>query len=139
MTTPSQIECTARFYRHGLGGHKALLVDTKPGSPSEQPERVPRLARLMALALRFEALVRSGEVRDYAALARLGRVSRARISQIMNLLQLAADIQEEILLLRRTERGRERPHLRQLQPIAAVLDWHKQRRLWRKLLGERGQ
>jgi len=44
--------------------------------------------------LRFETLIRSGEVRDYAALARLGHVSRARISQIMNLLHLAPDIQE---------------------------------------------
>jgi len=137
MTTSSQIECTVRFYRHGLGGHKALLVDTKPGSPSEQPERVPRLARLMALALRFETLIRSGQVKDYAALARLGRVSRARISQIMNLLQLAPDIQEQILFLRRDDDGREWPHLRQLQPIAMVWDWQKQRHLWRKLLETR--
>jgi hypothetical protein len=33
----------------------------------------------MALALHFEELVRSGAVRDYAELARLGQVSRARI------------------------------------------------------------
>jgi hypothetical protein len=43
------------------------------------------LARLMALALRFEKLVQSGEIKDCAHLARLGRVSRARISQIMTL------------------------------------------------------
>jgi hypothetical protein len=52
----------------------------------------------------------------------------------MNLLQLAPDIQEEILFLPRTVRGRDPLQLRQLQPIAAVLDWRKQRYLWRELL-----
>jgi hypothetical protein len=47
-------------------------------------------------------------------------------------LQLAPDIQEEILFLR-PERGRDLVHLRQVRPIAAVLDWGQQRRLWRKL------
>jgi len=31
------------------------------------------------------------------------------------------------------EQGRNLVHLRQVQPIAAVLDWDQQRRLWRKL------
>ena len=44
-------------------------------------------------------------VKDYAELARPGRVSRARMTQIMNLLMLAPDIQEEILFLPRIERG----------------------------------
>ena len=65
-----------------------------------------------------------------AELARLGHVSRARISQIMNLLQLAPDIQEAILLLPRTTSGADPIHERDLRPIAAVLDWQKQRRLW---------
>lgn len=34
-----------------------------------------------------------------AELARLGRVSRARITQIMDLLMLAPEIQEEVLYL----------------------------------------
>jgi hypothetical protein len=45
----------------------------------------------MALALRLEELVRSGAVANYATLAALGRVSRARISQILNLVLLAPD------------------------------------------------
>ena len=43
--------------------------------------RVPRIARLMALALRFEHLVQSGTIRHYAELAQLGQVSRARLTQ----------------------------------------------------------
>lgn len=55
----------------------------------------------MALALRFEGYVRGGGVSDYAGVARLGHVSRARISQIMSLPHLAPDIQEALLFLPR--------------------------------------
>ncbi len=69
---------------------------------------MPRVARLMALALRFEQLIREGVVADYAELARLGHVTRARVTQIMNLLHLAPDIQEQVLLfLSAVERGRD--------------------------------
>ena len=59
--------------------------------------RIPRITRLMALAIKFETMVERGEVRDYADLARLGYVTRARLTQIMNLLLLAPDIQFRIL------------------------------------------
>jgi hypothetical protein len=98
------------------------------------PGRVPRVARLMALALRFDDLVRTGQVASYSALASLGQVTRARVCQIMNLLHLAPDIQEALLFLPPTRRGRDPIILADLQPIAAALDWRKQRRLWRQLL-----
>jgi hypothetical protein len=97
--------------------------------------RVPRIARLMALALRLEELVGTGGIANYATLAQLGHVSRARISQILNLLMLAPDIQEALLFLPSVERGRDPIHLRQLQPLAAILDWQQQRRLWQALEG----
>ena len=65
---------------------------------------------------------------DYADLARLAHVSRARITQIMNLLLLAPDIQEAILFLPRADGRRGPIRERRIRPIAAVLDWHKQRR-----------
>jgi hypothetical protein len=99
---------------------------------------VPRISRLLALAHRLDELVRAGVIADYAALARLAHVSRARISQIMNLLVLAPNIQETLLYLPRTVRGRDPIHLRQLQPLAAVLDWEQQRHLWRRLQAKRG-
>jgi hypothetical protein len=84
----------------------------------------------MALAIRMQNLIRAGGIADYSALAQLGHVSRARITQIMNLLLLAPDIQEHILLLPST-RGRSDPlRLAHLQPIAQVPDWSQQRRLW---------
>jgi hypothetical protein len=129
VNIPAQIECTVRCGTRRHGAREQAHVEAEPSR-----ERVPRLARLMALALRFDTLVRTGEIESYAALARLGRVSRARISQITNLLHLAPDIQEQILFLKRRERGRERPHLRQLQPIASAWDWQEQCRRWRRLL-----
>lgn len=95
--------------------------------------RVPRVARLMALAIRFDRLVREGAVEDYAALARLGHVTRARVTQIMNLRMLAPEIQEEILFLPPTLRGRDAFHLGQLQPIALLPRWSCQRRAWAAL------
>lgn len=109
--------------------------------PAPEPEpapagTVPRIARLMALAIRFERLIKTGEISDQAEIARLGYVSRARVTQIMNLLQLAPDIQEEILFLPPTERGRDPVREIMARPIAAVLDWQKQRRMWKTLLTE---
>ncbi len=96
--------------------------------------RVPRISRLMALALRMERLLANGDVRDYAELARLGQVSRARVSQIMGLLNLAPDLQQALLYLPLTEHGRDSIREHRVRPIAGTLDWNKQRRMWRALM-----
>ena len=127
---PLSIECDVHFTKHGRG-RKELEAGTEP--PSPMPGRVPRVARLLALAHRLERLVRLGVVKDYAEAARLGHVTRARISQILSLLYLAPDIQETILFLPRVERGRDPVVLHELLPIALAADWTKQRRLWRRL------
>ncbi len=91
----------------------------------------------MALAIRFDRLIRNGAVADYAEIARLGHVTRARLTQIMNLLKLAPNIQEELLCLPPVEKGRDPITERELRPIAAVLDWQKQRRMWRRIARQR--
>lgn len=133
MTNPT-FECSVHFRRRGRGSRREMVVGQEPPRPVREPGRVPRVARLMALAVRFEEYLRAGQVSDYSELAELGHVTRPRISQIMILLNLAPDIQEAILFLPRTLSGRDPIHLRQLQPIAAAPDWRKQRRLWRELL-----
>lgn len=102
--------------------------------PAPVAPRVPRVAKLMALAIRFETLIRDGVVADYAELARLGHVTRARITQVMALLGLAPDIQEAILFLEPVRRGKDPITERELRPIVALADWKKQRRMWRTLL-----
>jgi hypothetical protein len=133
MSVSFTIECDVHFHRRGQGSRKELHPGEAPPRPAT-PGRVPRVARLMALAIRFDGLLRAGEIADYTELARLGHVTRARVSQIMNLIHLAPDIQEAILFLPRTLRGRDRIILRQLQPLAAALSWKKQRSLWQELL-----
>lgn len=64
------------FHRRGRGAAQELRTGPAPELPP--PGRVPHVTRLMALALRFEGLIRRGEVKDYTTLSRLGRVSRAR-------------------------------------------------------------
>ncbi len=72
-------------------------------------------------------------MKDYAELARLGHVTRARVTQIMNLLNLAPDIQEAILFLPAVEGGRDPIKEWQVRPVAAEAVWARQRDLWRPL------
>jgi hypothetical protein len=132
MNTPVTIDVQVHFHRRRRGAK-----ELRPGPeqvPSLPSGRVPRVARLLALALRCEELIGTGQIANYSALAALGQVTRARVCQIMNLLCLAPDLQEQLLFWPRTEHGRDPILLADLQPIAAVLDWHKQRRLWRQLV-----
>ncbi len=100
----------------------------------ETPDgRIPRVSRLMALAIRFDGLVREGRVKDYAELARLGFVTRARVTQIMNLLTLAPDIQEDILHLPPTTTGRDPITEHHLRPMTAIPLWNRQRKVWREI------
>jgi hypothetical protein len=100
--------------------------------------RVPRVSRIMALAIRLDQLIREGVVADQAEMARLGHVTRARLTQIMNLLYLAPDLQEEILFLPTFERGRNPLTEKQLRPIAATPSWNKQRQMWQRHLRAAG-
>jgi hypothetical protein len=131
MTTMT-IEVPVSFQPVGRCGRQGL--PPAADQPSLPPGRVPRVARLMALALRLDELVRTGQVASYSALASLGQVTRARISQIASLIHLAPDLQEALLFLPPTLRGRDALILADLMPIAACSDWRKQRRLWRRLL-----
>ncbi len=120
-------------YSNAARGRRRLRQGEPPVSEPTLPGSVPRVARLLALAHRFRNLVSAGEVADYADLARLAGVTRPRMTQIMNLLHLAPDIQEAILDLPRTLRGRDPMGERDVRPIASVVDWSAQRRLWREL------
>jgi hypothetical protein len=121
---------SAVHFNQATHGRKRMVMGKAPVPVPVPAGRVPRISRLMALAIRFDDLLARGELRDYAEIARLGHVTRARVTQIMNLLNLAPDIQEELLHLPRTEYGRDRVRELQVRAIAAVSDWAEQRRLW---------
>ncbi len=132
-TTGWMIERQVHFGHAGHGRGKQVHAGPAPEGPQLPTGRVPRVAKLMALALCFDEQLRAGEFASYAQLARLGHLTRARVCQVMNLVSLAPDIQEALLFLPRTERGRDRVILADLQPIAAAPDWRKQRRLWARV------
>jgi len=110
-----------------------------PPLPADLPKgTIPRISKLLALAHHFEHLRRQGVVTDYADLARLGGVTRARMTQIMGLLNLAPDIQEEILFLPRTQKGHDPITTKKMLPVTGILAWPSQRRAWEKLKKENG-
>ncbi len=82
------------------GGGKENVSKTRksPGKKeSKSSPKFPHVTRLLALAHHLQGLIDKGIVRDYADIARLSNLSRARLSQIMNLTLLSPQIQEEIL------------------------------------------
>jgi hypothetical protein len=94
---PARVPMSIRI--QGKAGAQELVPpEQRPVRAARAAERLPRITRLLALAVRFEGLLREGTIGGGAELARLGGVSRARITQILNLRHLAPAIQEEILL-----------------------------------------
>lgn len=109
-----------------------LPAATEAGDP--KAGRVPRVARLMALAIRLEHLLASGAAKDQAQLAEMGFVTRARVTQIMRLLHLAPDIQDDLLAMPRVLAGKDLICEGQVRAIAMEPIWPKQRYRWRKLI-----
>ena len=95
--------------------------------------RVPRVARMLALAHWIDEMIRAGELRDLADAARAIGVTRARVTQIMNLLLLAPAIQEQILNLPPVTNGRDSVSERALRRIVAEPDWKRQIELWNEV------
>jgi len=94
------------------------------------PGRIPRISKLMALAIRFDRLIQEGKIADQSELARLAHVTQPRMTQIMNLLHLAPDIQEEILFLPRVTEGKDPVTKRDLRRIVKEIKWSRQRAEW---------
>ena len=126
-------QVTVRLPARRRGGRRGPAVggDVAPGAPHAAtppiPERIPRVARVLALAHHWQGQIRSGAVRDQADLARLVGVSRARVTQVMNLLWLAPDIQEAVLGGKVDGPGVEKA----LRAVAEVPLWTEQRRIYR--------
>ena len=129
MTETLTVTVPLHFHRE-FKGRKAA---TATRDPMPLPlGRVPRLARLLALAHKLDELVRSGEVTDHGELARLGHVSPARICQYMTLLHLAPAIQEYLLFLAVSQVSPISEA--DLRRIAREPRWDRQRALFDSLL-----
>jgi hypothetical protein len=115
-------------FSNGERGRRRLRAAAPPAAPP--PPAVPRISRLMALAIVLDELIHTGQVSSYHELASLCHVSRSRVCQIMALVELAPDIQEAILFL-----PPDGPTVteRRLREILATADWHEQRAMWQHL------
>ncbi len=117
------------FFTRSKRGRRRI-EDNPPASQTVPPGRVPRVSRVMALAIQFDDLLRSGTVSDTIELARLAKVTQPRITQVMNLLHLAPDIQEELLFLPLVTHGRDPINKKRLRRICADVSWNRQRQQW---------
>jgi len=124
------VEMTIPVVRRGRKKGGAEVKEVAQGPPPGP--KIPRITRLMALAIKFQDMIDRGEVRDYADLARLGLVTRARVTQIMNLTLLAPEIQEEILWLQEGPKSGTERHARALTRLPM---WEQQVAKSRSIVG----
>lgn len=131
MSDTEKVDVQFHFQRRGK--NKVLVEGKEPPKPVKPKGRLPRITRYMALAIYYEGLIREGHIHDYAEIATLGHVTRARVTQIMNLRLLAPDLQEQLLNIPRVERGRDSLCLGKFQSIAIEPSWKQQREMWKDL------
>ena len=107
-------------------------VAFKAAVPTAAPTgHVPRVARVLASAHEIDGMIQRGELRDLADAARALGLTRARVTQITNLLLLAPAIQEAVLDLPHVEQGRDPITERSLQRIVAEPNWNLQLQIWK--------
>ena len=135
MSKPVSVDFQFSIKQRGRGAKKRIVEGAAQSDESKPAlERIPRISRYMALAIHFEDLIRQGVVTDYADLARLGHVTRARVTQIMNLRLLTPEIQEELLFLNPDTKQIPLKQLAILQAVTSEPSWQRQRKQWRNLV-----
>ncbi len=92
----TKVRCKFSVGRSSRSVHAAAPVLEAPEPPA--PKGPSRPARMLALAHHIERLIDAGELKDYVDAASAMGVTRARLTQLANLLLLAPEIQEHVLL-----------------------------------------
>ena len=116
---------------------RSRSVELTPTPPPDKPEPVRRpakVARQLALAHHLQRAIDRGVFLDQAALARKLGLTRARVSQLFDLLMLAADLQEQVLALEAVD-GAEPMAERTLRAVAHAGTWAAQRAAWARIVG----
>lgn len=97
--------------------------------PPEPVRRPARVARMLALAHHIRWAIERGDVPDASTVARRLGLTRARVSQLLDLCLLAPDIQEAILALEAVDGAEPIPE-RALRDVGRAGGWAEQRRRW---------
>lgn len=109
---------------------QAVRFNTEPPPAPPEPVRRPaHVARMLALAHQLNAAIQRGLVADQAAVARKLGLTRARITQLLDLTLLAPDLQLQVLELEAVD-GVEPLAERQLRGVVAAGTWPQQRAAW---------
>jgi len=119
---------TTHFFRARKGADVVFSQEPPPPEP-ETVRRPARVARMLALAHRLQRTIDSGEIQDRATLARQYGLTRARVTQLLNLTLLAPDIQEQVLALEAVD-GLEPLTERGIREVVAQTSWEEQRGVW---------
>lgn len=135
-TQAEGLTITCKFEKPKRGGHVQLIA---PGTESlEKPvdatPPVPTIVRSLVRAHAYERLIRSGAATSYADVAAMVKQTTARLSQLAMLLNLAPDLQAEILELAAPENRGATVDEKEVRRIANEPDWGKQRRAWREMM-----
>ena len=120
---------TSYLFRSRKGGDVVFSQEPPPPPPATV-RRPARVARMLALAHRLQRAIEGGEFQDRASLARQYGLTRARVTQLLNLTLLAPDIQEQVLGLEAVD-GLEPTSERALRVVSREMEWGEQRRRWR--------
>lgn len=94
-----------------------------------------RIARQLALAHALRRRLERGEFADFADMARQLGFTRARVTQLMDLLLLAPEVQEEILFLELPPGAQPLSERGLREALLGTIDWQEQRRRWEGLKG----
>jgi len=105
---------------------RVTLSETPPLPKPEPVRRPAKVARMLALAHHLQSAIDRGFVADRAAVARKLGLTRARVTQLLDLLLLAPDLQQAVLALEAVD-GAESMSERALRAVAHAGSWVEQR------------
>jgi hypothetical protein len=123
---------TSYLFRGRKGGD-VVFSQEPPPSPPATVRRPARVARMLALAHRLQRAIDGGEFQDRATMARQYGLTRARVTQLLNLILLAPDIQEQVLALEAID-GLEPTSERTLRVVSREMVWEEQRSLFIEII-----
>ena len=133
-TTATEAKAVVRIFEGKLHraqrGHGKTFIDGPPLPPPEPVRRPARVAVMLALAHKIQDAIDRGVVRDRAEVARRLGLTRARMTQLMDLTLLAPDIQGQLLEVESLD-GVEPLHERSVRSLLRSPSWGAQRQAWR--------
>lgn len=129
---PKSGRVTVDFVMHVAQPSRRLLIrEGRAPVPAVRRGRPPRVARMLVQAYLFQRMLENGKARDLADLARTFKLTRARVTQILNYTLLAPDIQKEILAMPAIEPRHEPIREPAMRAVLREVLWSEQRKRWR--------